>query len=70
MINKLNKIKELRKANKLIAEEKLRRLKNDYKIENKNEKIAQRIEDMKKEIKKLEKDLKNLADLEKKFKQE
>lgn len=70
MINKLNKIKELRKANKLIAEEKLRRLKNDYKIESKNEKIAQRIEDMKREINKLEKDLKNLADLEKKFKQE
>jgi len=70
MINKLNKIKELRKARKLIAEEELKRLKNNYEIESENGEIAQRIEDMKREISKLEKDLENLTDLEKKFKQE
>jgi len=69
MINKLNKIKELRKTRKLIAEEELKRLETDYESENRNEEIAQRIENMKKEVNRLEKDLENLTDLEKKFKE-
>ncbi|UUV20083.1 hypothetical protein NRK67_17295 (plasmid) [Fusobacteria bacterium ZRK30] len=70
MINKLKQIKELRKTRKLVAEEELKRLEKDYEVENRSEKVAQRIENIKIKIDKLEKDLENLTNLEKKFKQE
>lgn len=69
MINKLKEIKKLRRARKLIAEEELKRLEKDYESKNKNEKIAQRIENIKGKINQLKKDLEDLTDLEDKFNQ-
>lgn len=69
MINKLKKIKELRKTRKLVAEEELKRLEKDYESKDKNKKIAQRIEDIKIKINQLKKDLEDLTDLEDKFNQ-
>lgn len=69
MINKLKEIKELRKTRKLVAEEELKRLEKDYESKDKNEKIAQRIEDIKIKINQLKKDLEDLTDLEDKFNQ-
>ena len=69
MINKLKEIRELRKTRKLVAEEELKRLEKDYESKDKNEKIAQRIENIKRKINQLEKDLEGLTDLEDKFNQ-
>ena len=65
MFGRLEEIKKLRKARKLVAEKKLSILETNYKFKNKNPKI----ENVKCEINQLEKDLQNLANLEKKFKQ-
>jgi len=69
MINKLKEIRELRKTRKLVAEEELKKLEKDYESKDKNEKIAQRIENIKSKINQLEKDLEGLTDLEDKFNQ-
>ena len=69
MINKLKEIRALRKTRKLVAEEELKRLEKDYESKGKNEKIAQRIENIKRKINQLEKDLEGLTDLEDKFNQ-
>ncbi len=69
MFNRLEEIKELRKTRKLVAEKKLNRLEKDYQFENRNEKITQRMVNIKSKINQLEKDLENLIDLESKFKQ-
>ncbi|MCS5421309.1 MULTISPECIES: hypothetical protein [Psychrilyobacter] len=68
MFNRLEEIKELRKTRKLVAEKELNRLEKDYQFENRNEKIAQRMGNIKSKINQLEKDLENLTDLENKFK--
>ena len=69
MINKLKQIKELRKTRKLVAEEELKRLEKNYELENRSEKVSQRMGSIKRKINQLEKDLENLTNLENKFKQ-
>jgi hypothetical protein len=69
MINKLNEIKKLRRARKLVADEELKRLEKNHGLKNRSDKVDQKMENIKKKINRLEKDLENLTILENKFKE-